>query len=96
MGDFTTHLAILQFNYSFTPKSYIQSLIQYNSAINQIGTNIRFALLRTSNTGLFVVYTSRFDTTGFDPHENPILSPRALRNTLDRALIAKFTYLFDF
>ena len=96
VGDFTTHLAILQFNYSFTPKSYIQSLIQYNSAINQIGTNIRFALLRTSNTGLFVVYTSRFDTTGFDPHENPILSPRALRNTLDRALIAKFTYLFDF
>ena len=96
VGDFTTHLAILQFNYSFTPKNYIQSLIQYNSAINQIGTNIRFALLRTSNTGLFVVYTSRFDTTGFDPHENPMLSPRALRNTLDRALIAKFTYLFDF
>ena len=95
MGDFTTHLAILQFNYSFTPKSYIQSLIQYNSAINQIGANIRFALLRTSNTGLFVVYTTRFDTTGFDPHDGPLLSPRT-RHTLDRALIAKFTYLFDF
>ena len=96
VGDFTTHLAILQFNYSFTPKSYIQSLIQYNSAINQIGANIRFALLRTSNTGLFVVYTTRFDTTGFDPHDGPLFTPRTRRHTLDRALIAKFTYLFDF
>ena len=97
VGDFTTHLGILQFNYSFTPKSSLQSLIQYNSAENQIGANIRFSLLRTANTGLFVVYNSHFDTLGFDPHEGGILpGPRTLRRTRDRALIAKFTYLFDF
>ena len=96
VGDFTTNLAALQLNYSFTPKSYIQSLIQYNSAIHQVGTNIRFALLRTSSTGLFVVYNSHFDTTGFDPHEDSLSGSRALRHTQDRALLAKFTYLFDF
>ena len=95
-GDFTTHLAVLQLNYSFTAKSYIQSLLQYNSAFHQIGANIRFALLRTSSTGLFVVYNSHFDTTGFDLHEDSLSGSRALRRTQDRALIAKFTYLFDF
>ena len=96
-GDFTTHLGAIQLNYSFTPKSYIQSLIQYNSSIDEIGANIRFALLRTGNTGFFIVYNSRFDTTGLDPHEaDAMLRMRTPRRTLDRALIAKFTYLFDF
>ena len=96
VGDFTTHLGIVQLNYSFTPKSYIQSLVQYNSEVHEIGVNIRFALLRTSSTGLFIVYNSRFDTMGFDPHEENLLPDQAQRRTLDRALIAKFTYLFDF
>ena len=96
LADFTTNLSVWQVNYSFTPKSYIQALIQYNSTIKQIGANIRFALLRTSNTGLFVVYNSKFDTLGFDPHENSFLGPRSLRHTLDRVLLAKFTYLLDF
>ena len=64
VGDFTTDLAILQFTYSFTPKSYLQSLIQYNSASHQVGVNIRLAMIRIANTGLFVVYNSRFDTLG--------------------------------
>ena len=96
VGDFRTHLGIVQLNYSFTPKSYIQSLVQYNSKVREIGFNIRFALLRTSSTGLFVVYNSRFDTMGFDPHEENLLPDQTQRRTLDRALIAKFTYLFDF
>ncbi len=96
LADFTTNLSVWQVNYSFTPKSYIQALIQYNSTIKQIGANIRFALLRTSNTGLFVVYNSKFDTLGFDPHENSFLGQRSLRHTLDRVLLAKFTYLLDF
>ena len=96
-GDFATHLGAIQLNYSFTPKSYVQTLIQYNSSADEIGASIRFALLRTGNTGLFIVYNSRFDTTGLDPHEaDALLRMRAPRRTLDRALIAKFTYLFDF
>ena len=96
-GDFATHLGAIQLNYSFTPKSYLQALVQYNSSVDEIGANIRFALLRTGNTGFFIVYNSRFDTTGLDPHEaDAMLRMRTPRRTLDRALIAKFTYLFDF
>ena len=95
-GEFTTHLGVLQFNYSFTPKSFLQALVQYNSTANQIGANIRFSLLRTANTGLFVVYNSNFDTLGFDPDDPTLPTPQTRRHTLDRALIIKFTHLFDF
>ncbi|MBI1898528.1 MAG: carbohydrate binding family 9 domain-containing protein, partial [Acidobacteria bacterium] len=89
-GDFNTDLIGLRFNWSFTPKSYLQSFTQYNSRVNQLGTNIRLALLSTSSTGLFLVYNSRVATIDyFDPHEIP-------RRTLSRALFVKFNYLFDF
>jgi len=96
VGDFATDLAILQFTYSFTPKSYLQSLIQYNSASHQVGVNIRLAMIRIANTGLFVVYNSRFDTLGLHPDEDPGMLPMPYQRTLNRALLAKFTYLFDF
>ncbi len=36
---------------------------------NQVGTNIRFALLSTSSNGLYVVYNTRADTVDYlDPH----------------------------
>ena len=96
VGDFATDLASLQFTYSFTPKSYIQSLIQYNSSNHQIGVNLRYALIRLANTGLFIVYNSRFDTLGADSHEDTGLPLGPYRRTQNRALLAKFTYLFDF
>lgn len=95
-GRFATDLAIMQFTYSFTPKSYLQSLIQYNSTTNQFGVNVRMALIRLANTGLFVVYNSRFNTLGQDAHENIDMPPALYRRTLHRALLAKYTYLFDF
>jgi Domain of unknown function (DUF5916) len=95
-GNFATNLAILQFTYTFTPKSYLQSLIQYNSTNHQVGVNIRFALIRLANTGLFIVYNSRFDTLGLNPDENIGIPTLPYRRTLDRAVLAKFTYLFDF
>ncbi len=96
VGDFATDLAILQFTYSLTPKSYVQSLIQYNSANHQVGVNIRLAMIRIANTGLFVVYNSRFDTLGYHPDEDPGVLLNPYQRTLNRALLAKFTYLFDF
>ena len=36
-GNFNTDLVNLRFNWSFTPKSYFQTLTQYNSRTNQIG-----------------------------------------------------------
>ncbi|PYS18660.1 MAG: hypothetical protein DMG11_32850, partial [Acidobacteria bacterium] len=63
---------------------------QYNSRINQVGTNVRFALLSTSSNGLFVVYNTRDVTMDYvDPYNQQ-------RTTLTRALLVKYTYLFDF
>jgi len=89
-GDFTTDLVGFRFNWSFTSKSYLQTFTQYNSRINQVGTNIRFALLSTSSNGLFIVYNTRAVTMDYiDPHNQE-------RTTLSRALLVKYTYLFDF
>ena len=79
-----------RFSWSFTPKSYLQTFTQYNSRANQVGTNIRFALLSTASNGLYVVYNTRTATIDFrDPHDVP-------RGTLSRAFYVKYTYLFDF
>ena len=72
-----------------TSKSYSQTFTQYNSRINQVGTNIRFALLSTSSNGLFVVYKRAVTIDYVDPHNQE-------RTTLSRAFLVKFTYLFDF
>ncbi|PWU05521.1 MAG: hypothetical protein C5B51_14240 [Terriglobia bacterium] len=89
-GDFTTDLVGFRFNWSFTPKSYLQSFTQYNSRTAQIGTNIRFALLSTSSNGLFVVFNTRAATVDYtDPHG-------IARVTQSRALLVKYNRLFDF
>ena len=89
-GDFTTDLIGFRFNWSFTPKRYLQTFTQYNSRTGQVGTNIRFALLSTSSNGLFVVYNTRAATVDYlDPNNHE-------RTTLSRALFVKFNYLFDF
>jgi len=89
-GDFNTDLASVRFNWSFTPKRYLQSLTQFNSRTNQVGANIRLAILSTASTGFFLVYNTRVATVDFfDPHE-------VERRTLSRALLFKFNYLFDF
>jgi hypothetical protein len=89
-GDFNTDLIGFRFNWSFTPKSYLQAFTQYNSRTNQVGTNIRFALLSTSSNGLYVVYNTRAATVDyFDPHGRE-------RITQSRALLVKYSYLFNF
>ena len=90
VGDFNTDLVGLRFNWSFTPKSFLQTFSQYNSTTNQIGHNIRFALLSTSSTGLFVVFNTATSTTDFrDPHDIE-------RRTLSRAFFIKFSHLLDY
>ncbi len=89
-GDFNTDLIGYRFNWALSPKSYLQSFIQYNSRINQVGVNLRLGLLSTSSTGLFVVYNSRVSTIDYlDPHN-------VERRTLSRAFFVKYNYLFDF
>jgi hypothetical protein len=90
VSDFNTDLIGLRFNWSFTPKSFLQTLSQYNSQTGQIGHNIRLGLLSTSSTGLFVVFNTANATRDYlDPHQ-------VERRTLSRALFVKFNYLLDY
>ena len=83
-GHFDTNLGRLKINYSFSPSRFVQAFFQYNSRANQLSSNIRFGLLNTSGTGLYIVYNERYDTPGerFEP--------------INRALFLKYSYQFDF
>ncbi|NIM48849.1 MAG: hypothetical protein GTN62_03580 [Gemmatimonadales bacterium] len=81
-GSFETTLVGMRFAYSFSPRVYLQSLIQYNSQAGIWSGNVRFGWLSTAGTGLFIVYNEQRQTgTNAGP--------------LDRALIAKFSRQFS-
>ena len=72
----------------------IQALIQYNSQNADISSNIRFAMLNRSGTGLFIVYNDQRNTTNFtriDP-DTGFKTP----DLVGRSFVVKYTYLFDF
>ncbi len=81
-GEFTSTLIALKTAYSFTPRMYLQSLIQYNDQLRSLSGNVRFGWLGPAGTGLFLVYNE---------------GRRTGRNSgpQERAFIAKFTRQFD-
>jgi hypothetical protein len=81
-GEFDVLLARLRLSYSLTPKILLQALIQYNEADDVVSTNLRFSMLRTANSGLFVVF-NEFD------ERYPGAPPAG------REIIIKYSYLFD-
>ncbi len=56
VGDFVTNLARLRLSYSFTPRVFVQGLMQYNDRDDIWSTNFRLGWLSAANTGLFMVY----------------------------------------
>jgi hypothetical protein len=62
-GDFTTTLTSLKLSYFFTPRIYLQGLVQYSDQVDQWSSNVRLGWLNTAGTGLFIVYN---DVQGFD------------------------------
>ena len=85
-GAFTTDLARFRATYSFTPRVLLQALVQYNSQIEQLSANIRFAWLSRTGTGFFIVFNENRDTYAAASSEQ----------VLGRALIVKYTRQFDF
>ncbi len=77
-GEFTTVLAGANLAYFFTPRIYLQSLIQYSDQIDTWSANVRFGWLNTAGTGLFVVYN---DVQGIGDITGPV----------GRSLFLKFT-----
>lgn len=84
-GHFRTNLVRSRINYSFTPRTFVQSLVQYNDRADLWSVNVRFGWLQAANTGLFIVYN---DTRYlYDLIERP--------ERKDRSLIVKFSRMFD-
>ena len=84
-GSFVNNLVPLKGNYSFTTLINVSALLQYNGQTGLFSSNVRFAWLNRSGTGLFVVYNDRRD----------LLSSTAVE-TLGRSFVVKYTRLIDF
>ena len=80
-GSYTQHLLSMRFNYSFSTNLFLRGLVQYNNTFGEWSSNIRFNFIHRPLSDFFLVYNERRDDAG---------------RRLDRALIAKFTYLLDF
>lgn len=80
-GDFIRKLVGVKVGYFFTPKVFVQSLVQYNNQARVWTANARFAWLSTAGTGLFVVYNEGQQANGFFDW----LQPQA------RSLVVKYT-----
>ena len=77
-GKFQTTLVGLSLGYFFTPRIYLQSLIQYSDQIDRLSANVRFGWLNTAGTGLFLVYN---EIQGIDQLAGPLGRSLALKYT---------------
>ena len=68
--------------YSFTPRIFLQSLIQYNNVTKIASVNTRFGWLNSANTGLFIVFNIVKDSDIFNLYNN-------------QSITVKYTHQFD-
>jgi hypothetical protein len=81
-GAFVTHLSAARILYAFTARAVLNAYFQYNADTDQISSNIRFNIIHRPLSDLFLVYNDRRDTAAGD--------------LIERAVILKFTNLFNF
>ena len=58
-GRFMATVATTRATYTFTPRMFLSALVQYNSAVEQMGTNVRFRWECSPGSELFVVYNDQ-------------------------------------
>jgi hypothetical protein len=81
-GAFTTTLITGRVNYFLNTKVFLNALLQYNTDARQWSSNVRFNVIHRPLSDIFLVYNERRDSqTG---------------NMIDRALVAKMTYMLAF
>ncbi len=78
-GDFNTNIFRSRLAYAFTPRVYLQSLVQYNSVAEIWSANVRFGWLQQANTGLFLVFNENHNVFGIS----------------NRSLTLKYSRMFD-
>ena len=85
-GTFTTGLYRTRTTYTFTPRMFVSSLLQYNSSSDTLSTNLRFRWEYSPGSELFVVYTEERGTD--------MLMPRFADLLKNRVFVVKFNHLF--
>jgi hypothetical protein len=81
-GTYTTDLLTGRVNYSFSTRMFLNALLQYNTDAQQWSSNVRFNVIHRPLSDFFLVYNDRRDSTS-----------GAL---IDRAVVAKITYMMAF
>jgi len=81
-GDLTAILTGARLSYSFTPRMFVQGLVQHNNISNIASVNARFGWLKNANTGLFVVF-------------NIIKDDDVLDGLNNQSVTLKYSYRFD-
>jgi hypothetical protein len=84
MRDFVTNLVTSRIGYAFNTRTFLDTLVQYNTDLKQLSANIRFDLIHRPLSDLFIVYNEQRLTEA----PTPI-------NT-GRGLIVKYTHLLAF
>jgi len=77
--SYVSTLVTTRVNYSFSTSVFLNALVQYNTDTRQISSNVRFNIIHRPLSDFFFVYNERRDER------------TDLR--LDRALVAKLTYM---
>jgi hypothetical protein len=77
--SYVSTLATARVNYSFSTSVFLNALVQYNTDTGQLSSNVRFNIIHRPLSDFFLVYNERRD--------------ERTNVRLDRALIAKFTYM---
>ena len=90
-GRFVVNLVVMRLSYSFTPRAFVQALVQYNDRFDVWSSNLRLGWLRDANTGFFVVYN---ENRGIGDPDDPDPALRGL-HPRDRRLVLKLSWLFD-
>jgi hypothetical protein len=77
--SYVSTLATARVNYSFSTSVFLNALLQYNTDTGQLSSNVRFNIIHRPLSDFFLVYNERRD--------------ERTNLRLDRAVIAKFTYM---
>ena len=81
-GRYSTNLITTRVEYGFSTQAFVNALVQYNTDAREWSSNIRFNVIHRPLSDFYLVFNDRRDIDG--------------RGLIDRAVIAKMTYMVAF
>jgi uncharacterized protein DUF5916/cellulose/xylan binding protein with CBM9 domain len=84
MHAFTTNLVTSRIGYAFNTRTFLDTLLQYNTDLHQFSANVRFDLIHRPLSDLFIVYNEQQLTD----QPTPV--------NAGRGLIVKYTHMLAF